>query len=153
MNMKTNIEIFITKKLEKFVSTRQNLIFARIFREKLPALNDKIGAKVENAIKRIVLLYRKYYKQATANTRTKLFLIENINAFENEHNKIVYLIESNCVKERWDEYLVIKSRISAILRANRRLNKLKITSNKAVQSYLNDYINQKRFAKKYELSI
>ena len=151
--MENNVKISITKRLEKFVSNREYYIFARIFRDKILSLNETVGSKLEYAVKRSFLAYTKAYKKLNANIRTKNFLINNIDAFEYEHNKIVQLIESNSVRERWDYYLLIKSRISAILRANRRLNKLKITNNRAVQSYLADYINQKRFVKKYELSI
>lgn len=149
------MEKFITKKLEKFVSNVQNSIFASRFvrfRGKVSALNESTGEKMEFVIRRFALKCRKAYKYAYGKERTKRFLIQNINAFEHEHNQIVRWIENGGIKDNWTDYELSKARISAILKANRRLNRMNVTNNENVTSVLNEYINQRRFAKKYELS-
>lgn len=146
------MEKFITKRLEKFVSDVQNPIFADRFREKVSAFNDQAGKYSLKAVMGVVRTYRKTCKYVYGKERVKRFLIGNINSFEQDHNEIVNLIESGDVKENWEKYTGCKSRISAILRANRRLNSLKVTNNETVTSYLNEYINRRRFEKKYELT-
>lgn len=146
------MEKFITKKLEKFVSDVQNSIFADRFRVKISTLNEGLGTATDVAVKFVIVKYRRTRKFVRGKVRTKRFLIGNINAFESEHNKIVYMIENGDVRDNWDEYLVCKRRVSAIIRANRRLNRMKVTNNENVCSIIHEHINQQRLAKKYELS-
>lgn len=146
------MEKFITKKLEKFVSIAQNHIFASRFLEKARAFNGLVYRGTDTFIKGIVGTYRKTYKYAYGKQRIKGFLINNIDSFEREHVAIVSMIEDQNVKENWERYLQCKSRISAILRANRRMTSLKATDKNDVQSYINEYITHRRFAPKYELT-
>ena len=146
------MEKIITKRLEKFVSNAQNLIFADRFRDKVNAFNEKFVDHTETAIKSIVLKYRKTSKYVAGKERTKRFLISNIGDFEREHISIVNMIEDHRVEDNWEKYLKCKNRISAILRANRRMTSLKATDNERVKSYLNEYITRRRFAKNYQLS-
>ena len=150
--MKNVIEKKLTNKLEKFVSNAQNPIFASRFREKAKAFNELLLLGSETLIKRITMTYRKTYKYACGKERVKHFLINNIGTFEEEHTVIVNMIENHNVKDNWERYLQCKNRISAILRANRRMNLLKATDTKTVKSYLNEHITRRRFANKYELS-
>lgn len=142
----------ITKRLEKFVSNAQNHIFASRFREKAGAFNELVLSGSDALIKSVVGTYRKTHKYVYGKQRIKNFLINNIGSFEREHIVIVNMIEDQNVKENWERYLQCKNRISAILRANRRMTSLKATDRKEVQSYLNEYITRRRFAPKYELT-
>ena len=145
----------LTKRLEMFVSNAKNHIFASRFREKANAFNEKINDRTGLAIKSVVTTYRKTYKYVYGKDRIKRFLIGNIGTFEREHITIVNMIEDKKLypgmdlKENWDKYLKCKSRISAILRANRRMTSLKATDRKEVQSYLNEYIRRRRFEPKF----
>ncbi len=142
----------ITKKLEKFVSNEQNPIFASRFREKAQFINELVYRGADTILKGIVGTYRKTYKYAWGKQRVKSFLISNIDSFEREHIVIVNMIERQNVKENLERYLQCKSRISAILRANRRMTSLKATDKNDVQSYINEHITHRRFAPKYVLT-
>lgn len=140
----------LTKRLEKFVSNAQNHIFAGGLRSKVSALNESVTDGLEKAVKNVTSGYRKVDKYVCGKGRTKRFLMESMGTFEKEHNFIVSMIESGDVKDNWDTYVKCKGRISAILRANRRLNSL--TDNTKVKSYVNEYITRRRFEKKYQLA-
>lgn len=142
----------ITKKLEKFVSNVENHIFVVRFRAKIDAFNENMFNNTDIVIKTVVTKYRKVYKYTYGKGRVKNFLINNINDFEKDHNYIVCVIENGDVKDNWERYSSCKNRISAILRANRRMNLMKVTDNKTVQSYLNERAHQRILLKKYELS-
>lgn len=149
------MEKFITKRLEKFVSDVQNHIFADRFRGKVNAFNEKTMTVVDTTVKFIIVKYRKTSKYVRGKDRTKRFLMRNISAFEKEHYSIVDMIEFGDLRTNSEDrkkYAVCKSRISAILKANRRLNRMKLTNNENVTFALREHINQHRFAKKYELS-
>ncbi len=142
----------LTKRLEKFVSIAQNHIFADGFRSTVNALNEKAADHAEMAIKSIVTTYRRTRKYVYGKDRTKRFLMSNISVFEREHNVIVDMIEHGNVKDNWATYLNCKNRISAILKANRRLNSSKFADSENVKSYLSEYITRRRLEKKYQLT-
>jgi hypothetical protein len=144
--MKT--EKILTKRIEKFVSNLKNPIFADRFLGKLSAFNQGVGDGTEKAINCIVKTCRKVSKYTYGKDRIKRFLINNINDFEKDHNYIVDVIEVGDVKDNLERYLACKGRISAILRANRRMNLL--TDNTRMQSYINEYLTRQRFEKKYQ---
>ena len=142
----------LTNKLEKFVIAVQNPIFADRFRVKLESKLLGVGTHLETSIKFVSNKYRKTCKFVYGKDRVKLFLINNIGAFERDHQQLVHWIESGNVNENKEAYVKCKNRISAILKATRRLNSLKVTDNERITAYLNEHINRKRFSKRYELA-
>jgi len=150
--MKRIMEKSITKRLEKFVSNAQNHIFASRFRDKLKASELSLGIYVETGLKKVAIKYRKAYKFAWGKERVKKFLMNNISSFERDHQRIVNMIEYGDVKENFNSYLQCKNRISAVIKATRRLSSLKVTDNETITSYLNERINRKRFSSKFELA-
>lgn len=178
MLIKIKIMENITKKIEMFVSNFENLTFVRKIKNKFTVLCNHydnnafvkklnvIGGIMVNYMeiaggyvllfaKKIVLNYIRLDKYINGRRRVKAFLINNIASFEIEHKKIVGLIESRDIEEprNWESYLKCKSNVSAILKANRRMRAFNIlTDDEETKSYLNEYINHKRFSKKYELS-
>ena len=150
--MKNVIEKKLTNKLEKFVSAIQNPIFANRFRDKLEARLLVAGTHMETGLRFVVNKYRKTYKFVYGKDRVKAFLINNLGAFEIDHQKIVNWIENGDVEDNKESYVECKNRISAVLKATRRLNSLKVTDNEKITSYLNEYINRKRFSSRYKLA-
>ena len=150
--MKNVIEKKLTNKLEKFVNAIQNPIFASRFRDKLEARLLVAGTHMETGLRFVVNKYRKTYKFVYGKDRVKAFLINNLGAFEIDHQKIVNWIENGDVEDNKESYVECKNRISAVLKATRRLNSLKVTDNEKITSYLNEYINRKRFSSRYKLA-
>ena len=150
--MKNVIEKKLTNKLEKFVNAIQNPIFASRFRDKLEARLLVAGTHMETGLRFVVNKYRKTYKFVYGKDRVKAFLINNLGAFETDHQKIVNWIENGDVEDNKESYVECKNRISAVLKATRRLNSLKVTDNEKITSYLNEYINRKRFSSRYKLA-
>jgi hypothetical protein len=150
--MKNVMEKKLTNKLEKFVTTIQNPIFANRLRVKLEEGFVGIGVCMEAGLKVVANKYRKTYKFVYGKDRVKTFLINNMGAFERDHQKIVSWIENGNVSDNKESYVECKNRISAVLKATRRLNSLKMTDNITITAYLNEHINRKRFSKKYELA-
>jgi|LakMenE01Jun11ns_1017448.scaffolds.fasta_scaffold9955040_2 hypothetical protein len=150
--MKNVIEKKLTNKLEKFVNAIQNPIFASRFRDKLEARLLVAGTHMETGLRFVVNKYRKTYKFVYGKDRVKAFLINNLGAFEIDHQKIVNWIENGDVEENKESYVECKNRISAVLRATRRLNSFKLADNITITAYLNEHINRKRFSSRYKLA-
>jgi hypothetical protein len=150
--MKNVIEKKLTNKLEKFVSAIQNPIFANRFRSKLESSLSVTSSVIESSAKLVINRYRKAYKFVYGKERVKRFLLDNIKDFEKDHQMLVSWIENGDVYENKSSYVKCKNRISAILKATRRLNSLKVADKHRIKSYLNEHINNKRFEKKYELA-
>jgi hypothetical protein len=142
----------ITKKLEMLVSNLQNPIFVNEFRVKFYAFYEKVCDKTEIAVKRTTNIYRRTSKYVYGKGRIKRFLITNMDSFEKEHLSIVDMIERQKFEDRKQDYDKCKGRISAIIRANRRMSSLKGADKEKVKSYLGEYITRRRFEKKYELA-
>jgi hypothetical protein len=150
--MKNVMEKKLTNKLEKFVIAVQNPIFADRFRVKLESKLLGVGTHLKTSIRFVSNKYRKTYKFVYGKDRVKKFLISNMGSFERDHQQIVEWIESGNVSDNKKSYVECKNRISAVLRATRRLNSQKVTDNLTITAYLNEHINSKRFSKKYELA-
>ena len=147
--MKT-IKNVIIKSMEKFVSNLQNDTFASKFKENLIKFNDRL----EMAVKFIILTRRRFYKYSDGTLRVKRFLIKNIRDFEKDHRMIVSLIDDRSLDDEgnMERYLKCKNRVSATLKANRRIMSFKVMNNDEMKSYLNEYIFRKRFFNNYELA-
>ena len=73
-----------------------------------------------------------------------------LDAFSKEHSMLFTMIEFGDVDANKERYLLCKLRISVLIRANRRFNAL-VKEDDYFKDLLTEYINKKRFEKKYEL--
>ena len=136
--------------MEKFVSNLQNDTFASKFRRMLMKFNDYL----EMAVKFIILTRRRFDKYSNGMLRVKRFLMKNISDFEKDHRMIVSLIDDRSLDDEgnMERYLRCKNRVSATLKANRRIMSFKVTNDDEMKSYLAEYIHRKRFSNTYELA-
>lgn len=141
---------FITKRLEKFELLLQNSIFANRLKRDFVlifyTLADKFLFFEKTCRIRIILLY----KYLNGRLRTKTFLMNLLDSFSDEHSLLFTMIEFGDVGENKERYLLCKHRISVLIRANRRFNVL-MGKNEYLKDFLTEYINKKRFERKYEL--
>ena len=136
--------------MEKFVSNLQNDTVASKFRRMLMKFNDYL----EMAVKFIILTRRRFDKYSNGMLRVKRFLMKNISDFEKDHRMIVSLIDDRSLDDEgnMERYLRCKNRVSATLKANRRIMSFKVTNDDEMKSYLAEYIHRKRFSNTYELA-
>lgn len=141
---------FITKRLEKFELLLQNSIFVnrlkRDFISIFYTLADKFFLFEKTCRVRIILLY----KYLNGRARSRRFLMDLLDSFSDEHSLLFTMIEFGDVDKNRERYLLCKHRISILIRANRRFNVL-IEKNEFLKDLLIEYINKKRFERKYEL--
>jgi hypothetical protein len=141
---------FITKGLEKFELLLQNSIFANRLRRDFTVifytLSDNLFLFAKNCRIRLLLAY----KYINGKSRARRFLMDLLDAFSDEHSLLFTMIEFGDVDKNKERYLLCKLRISVLIRANRRFNAL-VQDNEYFKDLLTEYINKKRFQKKYEL--
>ena len=141
---------FITKWLEKFELKLQNSIFAnrlkRDFSLIFYTLVDNFCLFEKTCRVRLLLAY----KYINGKPRARRFLMELLDAFSDEHSMLFTMIEFGDVDKNKERYLLCKLRISVLIRANRRFNTL-VQENEYFKDLLTEYINKKRFERKYEL--
>lgn len=143
---------FITKWLEKFELLLQNSIFANRLRKDFAiifyTLSDNLFIFAKNCRIRLLLAY----KYINGKARARVFLMNLLDAFSSEHSLLFTMIEFGDVEKNRERYLLCKLRISVLIRANRRFNAL-VDDNEYFNDLLTEYINKKRYQKKYELQI
>ena len=141
---------FITKGLEKFELLLQNSIFANRLRRDFTVifytLSDNLCLFAKKCRIRLLLAY----KYINGKSRARRFLMDLLDAFSDEHSLLFTMIEFGDVDKNKERYLLCKLRISVLIRANRRFNAL-VQDNEYFKDLLTEYINKKRFQKKYEL--
>lgn len=137
----------------------ERITFATIVRSKWIAAKKiiylgclRLGTIIENySCKAFVwtkraIKYTKYY-------RVRDFYVHLICDFQSYHDTMVYLVECGNVKDDAkdrERYEDCKFKISAILRAKRRLQLKRRVSSRETLMYLNGYINQERMRDKYK---
>jgi hypothetical protein len=140
----------ITNWIDKFEFNFDYSIFAGRLRNKILKFHNVHSVNVDLLITKIVVSNRRFGKFLNGNTRVKAFLTTLFESFEKEHETMFSMIEFKEVSRDEQRYLLCKHRISAIIRAKRRFSKIR-NNKEEMKSFLEQYINNKRFAVKYKL--
>jgi hypothetical protein len=140
----------ITNWIDKFEFNFDYSIFAGRLRDKILRAHNVHSVNVDMLITKIIVGNRRFGKFLNGNSRVKFFLTTILESFEKEHELMVSMIEFKEVGRDEQKYLMCKHRISAIIRAKRRFSKIR-NNKEEMKSFLEQYINNKRFATKYKL--
>jgi len=140
-----------TKKLFKFELNEQKSIFAKELIIKSVTISESVAMTLDKIAHRVKNTSVLVYKYLLGRNRTRLFLYDLINSFEEEHNILFSMIEFKEANDRRDKYLFHKHRISCLIRAKKRLVNLSQKNKFDTKDFLTEYITQKRFKQQYSL--
>lgn len=113
---------------------------------------NRIGLSIEKNVSKFAVFAKRKAK-STKYYRLRDFYVQLVTDFQLYHDTMVYLVEHGDVKyNEWDrrKYDECKAKISAIIRAKKRLQAKRRLTPRKMLFYLNGYIMQERMRDKYQ---